>query len=326
MKRFLSIALFGLLILSGCSSAPAEEEMPERHIVLADPGWDSVRFHNAVVGKVAEVLYNTTWEEVPGSTAITFEALKSGEIDVYTETWSDGIAPYADAVANGEIIEKGTNFDDNAQGLYVPAYIVEGDDALAPDLKTVMDLKEYANVFEDPDDPTKGMIYLAIPGWEVNEVLNAKMVAYGLDEFYNYMSPGSDSALAANITAFYEAGEPFVAYYWEPTWVTGKYDLVLLEDTPYTNEEDYYNGINEIPSMNVTVCTRAGFADDNPEMDAFLGNYTTSSQLTSNALAYMQDTGANYEDTAVWFMIQNKDLISSMLPAEDAEALFAAIE
>ena len=328
MKRFLVVLLIGLTVLAGCSSAPADEgdTMEERHIVLADPGWDSVRFHNAVVGLVGETLYNTTWEEVPGSTNITIEGMRSGEIDVYTETWSDGIAQYQDLIANGDIIEKGTNFADNAQGLYVPAYLVEGDDALAPDLKTVKDLANYADLFEPSDeDPTKSTIYLAIPGWQVNEILKAKLEAYGLTDYYVGFTPGSDSALAANISAQYEAGNAFVAYYWEPTWVTGMYDLVLLEDDPYTNNDDYMAGLNEIPSNNVTVCTRVGFGDDNPELDAFLGNYTTSSQLTSNALAYMQETGADYLATAKWFILENQDLIAAMLPAEDAEALFTAL-
>ena len=330
MKRLLLILLLFLVALSGCSASTSNDDsgtMEERHLTLADPGWDSVKFHNAVVGTVAEVLWNYTWEEVPGSSAITFEALKSGEIDVYTEVWSDGLQPrYDEAIEAGEIIEKGTNYNDNAQGLYVPAWLVEGEDALAPELSSVFDLPEYWDLFTDPDDDTKGIIYLAIPGWEVNEVLNNKMVVYGLDETYNYMSPGSDAALAANITAMYEANEPFVAYYWEPTWVTGMYDLVLLEDTPYTDNDDYLAGYNAIPTNNVTVATRIGFAEDNSEVDEFLADYTTSSQLTSDALAYMQDTGADYVTTAKWFILENQDLIKGMLSEEDAETLFTALQ
>ena len=40
----------------------------------------------------------------------------------------------------------------------------------------------------------------------------------------------------------------------------------------------------------------------------------------------MQETGANYEETAVWFILENQDLISKMLPAEDADELFAALQ
>ncbi|WP_407058498.1 glycine betaine ABC transporter substrate-binding protein [Paracerasibacillus soli] len=47
-----------------------------------------------------------------------------------------------------------TNFADNDQGLYVPAYVIEGDEErgiepLAPDLETVEDLKKYPHIFKD---------------------------------------------------------------------------------------------------------------------------------------------------------------------------------
>ena len=46
-----------------------------------------------------------------------------------------------------------------------------------------------------------------------------KLKTYDMYEFYNYFSPGSDSALSAVIAGAYEKGEPIVAYYWEPTWL-----------------------------------------------------------------------------------------------------------
>ena len=74
------------------------------------------------------------------------------------ETWTDSIATYADDVKNGNVIELSVNYDDNAQGLYVPRYVIEGDpgrgiEPMAPDLKTVEDLKKYSHIFTDPDDP-----------------------------------------------------------------------------------------------------------------------------------------------------------------------------
>ena len=63
-------------------------------------------------------------------------------------------------------------------------------------------------------------------------LLCEKYEFYGLNENYNYFDPGSQSASIATITSAYNKGEPIVSYHWDPTWLTGKLDLVLLEDAP----------------------------------------------------------------------------------------------
>lgn len=86
------------------------------------------------------------------------------------------------------------NFDDNFQGLYVPTYMIEGDpergiEPMTPDLEYVTDLPEYWEVFQDPDDSSKGRIVGAISGWEVDQMLSDGIDEYGLDEYYNYFHP-----------------------------------------------------------------------------------------------------------------------------------------
>ena len=52
-----------------------------------------------------------------------------------------------------------------------------------------------------------------------------------------------------------------------------------------------------------------------------MSKYRTSSQLTSDALAYMQDTGSNYVDTAKWFLNENSQLLDEWLEPEDAQKM-----
>ena len=86
----------------------------------------------------------------------------------------------------------------------------------------------------------------------------------------------------------YENGEPWVGYYWEPTWVMGLYDMTLLEDEKY-NDELWENGYRcEFPPVPVTVAVNKDVLNDAPDVVEFLKNYQTSSALTSEALAYMQ--------------------------------------
>ncbi|WP_313134847.1 ABC transporter substrate-binding protein [Anaerocolumna sp.] len=299
-------------------------------IKLADVGWDSIKFHNAVADFIAVNAYGYETEEISATTPLTVQALKGGDIDVIMEMWTNNVVSYSEDIASGAYQELGTNFDDNNQGFYVPRYVIEGDPArgikpVAPDLKTVADLVKYKDVFVDEEDVTRGRIYGAISGWEIDQVMYNKYKYYGLDKDFNYFRPGSDSPLAAAFSSAYEKGEPVVGYYWEPTWLTGKYDLVLLEDAPY-DPETYPDGKTACPPVNVTVCVSNDMLEKTPDFAEFLKKYKTSSKLTAEALAYMQDEKADYDETAKWFLKNHDELISEWLPEDKAELVRNALD
>ena len=59
--------------------------------------------------------------------------------------------------------------------------------------------------------------------------------------------------------------------------------------------------------------------------DLFLQKYETSSALTSEALAHMQETGDSYEETAKWFLSEHSGLILEWLPKEEAQKVMGAL-
>lgn len=321
----LVIAVMAGLCLSGCG-------MQENRgsIAFANAGWDSSRFHNAVAGLIAEEAFGYTgWTETSGSSTVLAEGMKKNEIDVNMEAWTDNLATYDADIESGAYHELGINFDDNIQGFYVPRYVIEGDaergiEPMAPGLKTVEDLRQYADLFVDEEDPGRGRLYGAIPGWDIDTVMYNKYLYYNLDETYNYFRSGSDASLSAAISAAYEKGDPIVAYYWDPTWLLGKYDMILLEDAPY-DPIGFKNGETACPSVTVTVTVSNVFYDANPEFCDFLSKYHTSSALTSEALAYMQDTGADYNEAARWFLGEHPELLEQWLTAEQQEAVQDAL-
>ncbi len=326
MKRIiclLSIIVMIISILTGCAGESKE-------IVFADAGWDSAKLNNAIAGYIAKAAYGyDNWREVSGSTTVLHEGLIKGEIDIHMEVWTDNIVSYKSDLENGRFKELGINFNDNIQGLYVPRYVIEGDKergikASAPDLKTVEDLKKYKDVFQDAENKDKGRIYGAIPGWEVDNIMFNKYNYYGLNKDFIYFRPGSDAALSAAISGAYEKGEPIVAYYWEPTWLMGKYDFVLLEDAPY-DPVAYKEGKTECPSVVVTIGSSNKFYENNKEFCGFLENYKTGSNLISEALAYMQETGASHEEAAIWFLKENDNLLEGWLGKEKADEIRKAL-
>ena len=323
MKKLAALVMALLVMGSAVCAVQAQGQPAEKTtITFADVGWDSIKLNNALAGLVAEEVFGYTWQETPGSTPISHEALLAGEVDVHMEEWTDNIATYQSDLEAGKFVELGINFNDNYQGFYIPRYVADA----YPDLKTVQDLAKYPELFPDPEDPSKGIIYGGITGWAITEIMEKKVEAYGLDECYNYFVSGSDAILNTAMTSAWDKQEPIVAYYWEPTWLLGMYDFVLLEDTPY-NPETYQDGIGACPAVTVTVAVSNDFAASNPAYCEFLSNFSMPSALISEALAYMQESGSSdYEDAARWLLTESHpELIDQWLEEDQAEQLRAAL-
>ena len=153
MKRIISLCIVVVLLIAMCT-VPAHAATQKQEILFADVGWDSVKLNNAIAGLIAESVFGYTWTEIPASTVIAHEALLNAEVDVVMEEWTNNIATYPADLEAGKFQELGVNFNDNYQGFYIPRYVADAN----PGLKTVQDLKDYANLFPDPEDASKACI------------------------------------------------------------------------------------------------------------------------------------------------------------------------
>lgn len=318
-----------MVVSTACGGSANTSGKPT--LVLAEPDWESVRFHNEIVRFIIEEGYGYPTDTTPGSTPVTFLGLRQGDIDIYTEVWTDNISDYQEALELGDVKELAVNFDDDYQGIYVPTYVIKGDPArgikaLAPDLKSVEDLDKYWEIFRDPEDNNKGRIIGALPGWAADVIVTEKVAAYGLDKNYNLFRPGSAAALDTSIVQAYEKGEPWLGFYWEPTWIVGKYDMTLLEEAPY-NAQEWAEGNyrTAFPAVRVTVCVNKDMETKAPEIVNFLSNYETSSAITSEGLAYMQENNVGPVVAAKWFFENYQEMWKSWVPEDIAQKIEAAL-
>ncbi|MFZ7120005.1 MAG: ABC transporter substrate-binding protein [Eubacteriaceae bacterium] len=328
-RNFILVLIIFVLTFSmtACNTESAQKET----IILANAGWASNELHNSIASFIIENGYEYDTDVISGGTPSSLTGIRNGDIDVMLELWTDNIMDaYQEALDNEEILKASTNFDDNAQGLYVPTYLIEGDEErgiepLAPDLKSIKDLDKYWELFKDPEDPSKGRMYGAIPGWAADEVMQTKIENYGLDETYNYFSPGSAAALNTSLVSAFEKGEAWLGYNWEPTWVMGSYDMTLLEDEPYDQAkwEDGYQC--EFPAVDVAVAINIDLPNKAPEIAEFLNNYETNSALTSEALSYMQDNEATTDETAIWFLKEHEEIWIKWVPEDIATKVKEAL-
>lgn len=334
-----TLILMVSLSLVACKSKAVTEDKEivdekievEKKIVFADGSWDSIRLHNAIAGYILETAYDYEVEMIPGSSANLITGHTEGDINVFIENWPDNLESYKTAVEDGSIIEVGVNFNDNAQGFYVPRYLVEGDEsrgikALAPDLITVEDLKKYPELFPDEEDPGRSAVINAPPTFAVAVVMEEKFKLYNLGEQFNLISSGSDSGLSGSLAAAYEKGKPWVGYYWEPTWVSGKYDIVLLKEAPFS-EELWNDGYKcEFKAVDCTITVDKATYENHPEVVKFLSNYKTSSLIISESLAHMMNEGADINETAQWFLKEKQDVWKEWLPSDKFEEVLSSLD
>lgn len=314
-KLFILLSVFiAVLTLSACS-----DEAPT--IVIGEGSWDSNMFHDEVTKIIIEEGYGKTVDIVPADTAVLVSSLKTGSVNLSLELWSDNVVTYDEDIAAGDYVELSTNFDDNMQGLYIPRYLQEQ----YPDLVTVQDLAKYPELFPNPEGGDKGIIYGGPEGWSATAFLGRKIELYGLSDLYDFKSIDSMPTVNATLAAAYAAEEPWVGYNWEPTWVLGLYDLVLLEDSEYS-EENFVDGSGAFPTVDVVVVVDSEFEATHPEVYAFLTNYETSSAITSQALAVMQENDGDAVIAAKWFLSEYEDLWSSWVTEEAKTNILEAIK
>jgi len=317
MKKMILVLLSAMILaLAGCG----EIEKLENTIVLGEGNWDSFTFHNQVVKFILVEGYNKEVDVVPADTTLGLAGLIGGDIDVYLELWSDNLATYKDDIATGKYLELSVNFDDNAQGIYIPRYLQEQ----YPDLISVQDLERYPELFPNPEGGSKGIIYGGTEGWSATAFLREKITNYGLDEYYVFKTIDSTDILNATLLAAYQKEEPWVGYNWEPTWIIGLLDMILLEDTTYSPEA-FAIGEGSFPSVRVTVTSNPALKDDHPEVYTFLTNYETSSELTSQALAYMQENDVEADIAAIYFLESNTDLWKDWVSEEAYDNIIDAL-
>ena len=214
-----------------------------REIVFAGLNWPSAQLQNHIAGQILQAGFGCEYTDIPGSTIPMVQGLVRGDIDINMEIWFN-TAPemYFEAADAGDVLDLGMSMDGAGEfSFLVPRYVIEGDaergiKAMAPDLKSITDLPRYAEVFQDPEEPDKGRYYNCVIGWQCELVNNDKMATYGLDEHFTNFKPGTGAALAASLVGAYEKGEPWLGYYWSPTWVLGKYDMVVLEEPAYSDD------------------------------------------------------------------------------------------
>ena len=339
------------------TEAPAPEAPAKEIIKLHDGQWGSNWVHLAITRYILENGYGYETEEIQGTTGTMKLTLVEGDVHANLETWRMNIPVwYNEHTTSGAIIDLAGTTDPltalpagspgqtvavAGQGFYVPAYMVNGDaergiEATAPDLKTVQDLRKYKHLFADPSDPDKGQVFNCILGWECQKVNRAKWHAYDMYTDFNVIEPGGSAALKAAVVGPYEAGEPFVSYYWEPTDVINLRDMIMLEEPKWNQEcqdatdlavaEEPYESTNgcHFPISDTHVLVNGEFAARQPQVIEFLTNYFIDGKKLAEGQAYKDEAAVEWVEVAIKYLRENRDVWTTWIT--DSSGVFDPAE
>jgi glycine betaine/proline transport system substrate-binding protein len=332
----IAIVLALSVAVIGCGedeeATPAPTAKPT--LIISDLNWGSAHFQYEVAKIMIEEGYGYPVEGVSAVTIAMLEAMRAGDVDVIVEIWYENQqAAYDDALAAGDIVTLGILNDDNWQALFVvPTYVIEGDsergiDPVAPNLQSVSDLAdaEYIALFEDPEDPGKGRVVTCVAGWECEKINAQQLEAYGLDDDYNLLVPGSQEALFLSLEGAYAKGDPWLGYLWGPTTISGALDLTLLEEPPHDEAVWEANKGCAYPSVQLLVAANADFEDKAPDVAEMFKNWVMNTSTLGEALAYMDATGGEPYDAAVWFLKNRKSFWTGFVPSDVADKIKDAL-
>ncbi|WP_086828766.1 ABC transporter permease/substrate binding protein [Streptomyces sp. NRRL B-24572] len=219
-----------------------------------------------------------------------YTGLAGGQVDFQTDAWLPVThAQYWKKYQN-KLEDLGSWYGPTSLELSVPSY-VKGVDSLA-------DLKGKAGRF-------KGRIVGIEPSAGMMGILKDKVLKdYGLEGEYKVVD-GSTPGMLAELKRAYDRKEPVVVTLWSPHWAYSAHDLKKLKDPKGSWGKG--DGVHTL--------ARKGFATENPEVGAWLKNFSLTEKQLTDLEAVIQETGKGKEQQAVrTWLDRNPGLAEKLAP------------
>ncbi|MBT3558510.1 MAG: hypothetical protein HN644_11765 [Rhodospirillales bacterium] len=241
--------------------------------------------------------------------------MQAGDLDFACESWPsyspDKSKNIVEWGGDGSIVKLGDAGIVGGTGYYVPRYLVEGADALAPDLKKITDLNNYVDLFKTIESGDKGRFMgCPVAAWACEDA--ARLEAQGLADNFMPVELGSETAHWAEMQAAYKRGEPFVFYAWEPHWIHAAQDMVKLEQLPFDADNYLATGWESDITFNYG---RPGMLTEHPAASQLIINSNLSNLQQSGMIYAIDVEGRDVGEVVEEWMASHEDVWKAWIPA-----------
>lgn len=329
--RTFVLATSSLVALAGTAAA---QECGD--LTIASMNWQSAELAAAVDQFILNNGFGCNAEIIQGDTVPTITSMvEKGEPQIAPEGWIDLVPEVVQAgLAEGKIVGASKILSDGAvQGWWIPKYIADAH----PDIKTIDDLMKHPELFPDPEDASKGAVHNGPQGWGGTVVTSQLYKAFGGEAAgFTLVDTGSAAGLDGSIARAYERQEGWVGYYWAPTALLGKYEMVKLDHgvaldaaewkACTSNADCAEPKKNDWPKDTVQTIVAKEFADNAPaEVMDYLNKRSWTNATVNGVMSWMTDNQATGEDGAKHFLQENEAVWQDWVSPEVAEKIKAAL-
>lgn len=291
-------------------------------VSISQMNWASAAVVTNVASFILENGYGCDVRKVPTDTVpVVVSVAENNEPDIVTELWLNGVGEVYDRLENeGRLVELGPVLDPGGvDAWWIPDYLAEQ----YPELKTI------DGILENPE-LVGGRFHNCPVGWGCRVLNDNLLPAFGVEEAgIEIFNHGSGETLASSIASAYEDKKPWFGYYWAPTAIIGRYNLVKVDMGP-VNEEEFAKvqdpGAKDVsrtgfPPGAVVTAVTSSFSDEHPELVDFLSQMTFPNDTMNEILLWMEENNATGEEGAVYFLSNHQDTWSGWLNDRAAENL-----
>ncbi|WP_313352675.1 ABC transporter substrate-binding protein [Paracoccus sp. (in: a-proteobacteria)] len=306
------------------------------NLTIASMNWQSAEVLANLDQFILNQGYGCSAEIIVGDTVPSITSLvEKGQPEVVPEAWVDLMPEIVDAGLKDEkIVSLSRSLTDGGQqGWFIPRYMLDEH----PNLNKIEEILAHPELFPAPEDSSKGAVYNGPQGWGGTVVTTQLAKGFDIEGHgFTLVDTGSAAGLDGSISRAYEQKAPWLGFYWEPTSLLGKYDMVAVDFGVPLDVEEWKRCTsvadcpdpkpNAFPVDNVFTLVSKKFAD---EADAGVIEYLSKRSWTNDTvnqlMAWMTDNQATGEDGAREFLRNNEEMWTQWVTPEAAERIKAAL-
>ncbi|QRM55798.1 glycine betaine ABC transporter substrate-binding protein [Sinorhizobium sp. BG8] len=331
MRKLLASILLatGLLALADVAEAQCG------NVSIAEMNWASAGVAAHVDKLILEKGYGCTVTLVPGDTIPTFASMnEKGEPDVAPEFWVNSVrTALGTALAEGRLIQMAPLLSEGGvEGWWIPKFLADSH----REIKTVADALKHPELFPDPKNPARGAIYNCPSGWSCHvSTANLFKATEAEKAGFDLIDPGSAAGLDASIANAFEEKTGWLGYYWAPTAVLGKYDMVKLSFGLEHDTAEWDNctsvpdcpapRINPYPTSDAFTIVTSAFPKKAAVAMDYMGKRQWDNRTVGKVLAWMDENLGTNEAGAKYFLETYPEVWTAWVSPEVAEKVKAAL-